>query len=43
MQKKRFQSISLMFAIQRNDCDKFDVADIDPEYSKILKIAKNKK
>ena len=29
-----------MFVIQRNDCDKFDVAgDIDPEYSKILKIA----
>ena len=29
-----------MFVIQREDCDKFNVAkDIDPEYSKTLKIA----
>ncbi len=38
--KKRGFKAFLMFVIQRNDCDKFDVAgDIDPEYSKILKIA----
>ena len=37
--KRGFKAF-LMFVIQRNDCDKFDVAgDIDPEYSKILKIA----
>ena len=37
--KKGFKAF-LMFVIQREDCDKFNVAkDIDPEYSKTLKIA----
>ena len=42
--KKRGFKAFLMFVIQREDCDKFNVAkDIDPEYSKTLKIAlKNK-
>ena len=38
--KKRGFKAVLMFVIQRDDCNKFKVAeDIDPEYSKILKIA----
>ena len=38
--KKRGFQAYLMFVIQREDCDKFNVAkDIDPEYSKTLKIA----
>ena len=41
--KKGYQ-IYLLFIIQRNDCDRFEIAkDIDPEYSKLLsKAVKNK-
>ena len=41
--KKGFDAY-LLFVIQRNDCDKFDIAkDIDPEYSKtLIKAVKNK-
>ena len=40
--KKGFKSY-LLFVIQRNDCDKFEVAkDIDPEYSRtLIKAVKN--
>ena len=42
--KKRGFKAFLMFVIQREDCDKFNVAkDIDPEYSKTLKIALKQK
>ena len=41
--KKGFKAY-LLFVIQRNDCDKFEIAkDIDPEYSKtLIKAIKNK-
>ena len=41
--KKGYQAY-IMYVIQREDCDKFNVAkDIDPEYSKAFKIAINEK
>ncbi len=42
-QKKGFKAY-LLFVIQRNDCDKFEIAkDIDPEYARtLIKAIKNK-
>ena len=41
---KKGYNACLLFVIQRNDCDKFEIAkDIDPEYSKtLIKAVKNK-
>ena len=42
--KKKGFKIYIIFIVQREDCDKFSIAnDIDPEYSKTLSIAVKKK
>ena len=42
--RKKGYEIYLVFVIQREDCDEFDIArDIDPEYSKLLNKAVKKK
>ena len=42
--KKKGFKIYIIFIVQREDCDKFNIAnDIDPEYSKTLSIAVKKK
>ena len=41
---KKGYEIYLVFVVQREDCDEFDIArDIDPEYSKLLNKAVKKK
>jgi len=42
--KKKGFKIYIIFIVQREDCDKFSIAnDIDPEYSKTLSLAVKKK
>jgi len=42
--KSQGYEVFLLYVIQRNDCNKFEIAeDIDPEYYKLLKKAVKKK